>query len=693
MDLHRKFWLGGALWLTLAAASARAEYVGGLDPAGDNFLALRTGPGSGYAMILPMGPGTFVTVLRRNGKWLLVELEDGTRGWAYGTYIHSGSPPGGYDASPPPLDPGDSPPPGLGPPGDPAFDPGSAPPPFDAGNTPPPAEPPAERSGPADRVAPDAAVPPVAATDGAADDPAAAEPAGHGPEVSNWITYRNDRFGTRIDYAASLFRMLPPPDNDDGRTFEARDGKARFLVFAGYNVFDSSLDELIAEDLAGAGDDTKITQKRRGETWFQHAGYRGGDFFLRKVMLGDKGGVIHTFEISYPKSLKSKLDPMAARMADSLRTGDEAAGGETQALPGDDAVPADRTGNDGAATPSPERHADAAAPAVAEEGWTPHAFEGFSLTAPSDWTASVEGDTLVLKAPDGRRSLMVWWWFPDEPLLGSSDIVSNHKVKVAGEPALWVHSRFEDVETLSVTLDEGRADKKRLHFLFEATGGVRLGGGDPEFDRILKSVTIGQPGAEAGKSAPAATGDEAAPTDGLSEAALSDDGALVVDSTSDEEVRRVFVGRASVVVPSGWTITKDETIAGGMVLTRPDEGAQIALSFWPKDKPMPSKEVTLLDYTVVMGKPATVLELSEGRMLGRQVFFDEPRGDGARLTLAYRAFGEPLADGLPLFEMVLASLDDTQPPPEGAETATAAPATAGDPLADIDLGALEMEPK
>lgn len=333
------------------------------------------------------------------------------------------------------------------------------------------------------------------------------------------------------------------------------------------------------------------------------------------------------------------------------------------------------------------------------DGWKAHAFEGFALRAPADWTASVDGDTLTLKAPDGQRSLMVWWWFPDEPLLGYSDIVSNHKIEVAGEPALWIHSKTGDVETLSVTLDEGRADKKRLHFLFEATGGIRLGGGEPDFDRVLESVTIGgaKTKAEAGdgevqpavpvQESPAAVPDvtpaKAAATDGVMEEEVAD----------DDEDRRAWVGRASVAVPTGWRVAPDEDIAGGIVMTRPDEGAHITLSFWPKDKPMPSEEVAAQDFTVLLGRPATVLELSEGRMRGRQVFFDEPRGDGARLTLAYRAFGEDPADGLPLFEMVLGSLDETLAPPEGTEVLAAAPASGTDPFADIDLSDLEVDPR
>lgn len=680
------------LLLSLAVLSARADYVGGLDPAGDNFLALRTGPGSGYPMILPMGPGTFVNVLRRNGKWLFVELEDGTRGWAYRSYIFEGGAPGGEDA-PPPLDPAETPPDLGPPPGIEAIDPGSQPPPLDLGEE----ATPSDMGGDPLPVEPDADAADVGEMDqGAAD--TADVPAD--PMASNWITYRNDRFGTRIDYSAPMFRMLPPPDNDDGRTFEARDGSAHFMVFAAHNVFDSTLDELIEENLASLGEDEKITRKRRGENWYLHSGFRSGDFFLRKVLLSDDGGVIHTFEISYAKSLKTKLDPMAARMADSLRTAEEEVQSPGEAPDADEpGAPAPAAGDDDGASAGTMQDTGTMEPsATGIDGWAAHAFEGFALRAPVDWAASIDGDTLTLKAPDGKRSLMVWWWFPDEPLLGYSDIISNRKITVAGESALWIHSRFEGVETLSVTLDEGRADKRRLHFLFEATGGIRLGGGDDDFDRILESVTIGgaKTKAEAGDgevpsavpvqespaAVPAVTPPKTAATDGDMD-----------EDVADDEDRRAWVGRASVAVPTGWQLKPDEDIAGGIVMTRPDGGAQIALSFWPKDRPMPSKAVAAQDFTVMLGQPATVLELSEGDMRGRQVFFDEPRGDGARLTLVYRAFGEDLADGLPLFEMVLGSLDETLPPPEGTAAPAAEPADGADPFADIDLSDLEVDPR
>lgn len=667
MDRQRIFWLAALLGASLAAAPVNADYVGGLNPAGDNFLALRTGPGSRFPMILPMGPGTFLTVIGRNGRWLNVELEDGTRGWAYDAYIVGGAAPDDGPVDEPSNSvAAEPPPPARVSPDEPAADIG------------------AEAPSTSADVRPGDTKTPATLSAGTTADPAA----------SNWITYRNDRFGTRIDYSAPFFEMLPPPENDDGRSFEARDGSARFMVFASHNVFDSSLDELIEENLAGLGEGEKVTQKRRGENWYLHSGFRGDDFFLRKVLLSDAGAVIHTFEISYAKSLKAKLDPVAARMAQSLRAGDESVESKSEK------PKTNASGLQGAPFAGATDDDGNALSVTVGQGWRSHDLDGFALKAPGDWKASVDGDTLVLKAPDGKRSLMVWWWFPDEPLLGYSDIVSNHKIKVAGEPALWIHSKFEGVETLSVTLDEGRADKKRLHFLFEATGGLRLGGGEPDFDRILQSVTIDGPEGKSGAEdsgqpliVPRPDGEEPVPPNATTEDAATADEVTADEGGAEDEERRAWVGRTSVTVPSGWKVGPDENIAGGIVMTRPDEGAQIALSLWPEDRPMPSAEVTSLDYTVMLGRPATVLELSEGRMRARQIFFDEPRGGGARLTLAYRAFGEELGDGLPLFEMVLASLDETFAPPKDVESPVVAPAAGSDPFADIDLSDLEVNPR
>lgn len=65
----------------------RYHYVTGLDPKGDNFLALRSGPMPGDVRIATMGPDTLLKVHESRGPWRRVELIDGMTGWAHSNWI------------------------------------------------------------------------------------------------------------------------------------------------------------------------------------------------------------------------------------------------------------------------------------------------------------------------------------------------------------------------------------------------------------------------------------------------------------------------------------------------------------------------------------------------------------------------------------------------------------------------------
>jgi hypothetical protein len=135
--------------------------------------------------------------------------------------------------------------------------------------------------------------------------------------AQEWATYINGRFGTTIEYPADLFEMLPPPENDDGRSFATADGAARFIVYAGYNVLEQTLTELA--DTAAAGADSVIYRQESGR-WYLLQGTRGDDIFYGKVVLTDEG-VIHSFEITYPAAQRETFDPIAAQMVDSMSSG------------------------------------------------------------------------------------------------------------------------------------------------------------------------------------------------------------------------------------------------------------------------------------------------------------------------------------------------------------------------------------
>src|ERR1700704_3803965 len=72
-----------------------------------------------------------------------------------------------------------------------------------------------------------------------------------------WKTYKNERFGTTIEYPADRFIPQPPPDNGDGLRFIATDG-AEFTVAAINNVLDQSLAALATAALKDRPLDEKI---------------------------------------------------------------------------------------------------------------------------------------------------------------------------------------------------------------------------------------------------------------------------------------------------------------------------------------------------------------------------------------------------------------------------------------------------
>ena len=72
----------------VAPAAKQYAYIVGLDPNGDNFLALRTEPSSRTgSRLMKMGPDTMFEILATQGEWDQIRLPTGEVGWAAARYI------------------------------------------------------------------------------------------------------------------------------------------------------------------------------------------------------------------------------------------------------------------------------------------------------------------------------------------------------------------------------------------------------------------------------------------------------------------------------------------------------------------------------------------------------------------------------------------------------------------------------
>jgi hypothetical protein len=68
-------------------ASTGKLYVSGLNPKGDNWLALKDAPDLNANRLLKLPPGTPLTPLARQGEWIKVSLDDGQEGWVFSKYV------------------------------------------------------------------------------------------------------------------------------------------------------------------------------------------------------------------------------------------------------------------------------------------------------------------------------------------------------------------------------------------------------------------------------------------------------------------------------------------------------------------------------------------------------------------------------------------------------------------------------
>ena len=98
----------------------------------------------------------------------------------------------------------------------------------------------------------------------------------------SWKRYGNDRFGVTAEAPAN-WAQQPPPENDDGATFVAPDGKASLAIYGGYVMEDSAAAALAAH--AEPNDSERVTYKQVGPRTVTVSGFKGDKIFYRHSLL------------------------------------------------------------------------------------------------------------------------------------------------------------------------------------------------------------------------------------------------------------------------------------------------------------------------------------------------------------------------------------------------------------------------
>ena len=130
------------------------------------------------------------------------------------------------------------------------------------------------------------------------------------------FTYVNERFGTSVTFPDEIFtEQQEPPENGDGQRWLSPDG-AGIAIYGSYNVLDDTPRTLEKSGRALPG--RTVTYARTGQNWIVLSGFKGDVIFYERQIISPSG-IIHGVEITYPKKLKAKYDPLVGEIAVSLR--------------------------------------------------------------------------------------------------------------------------------------------------------------------------------------------------------------------------------------------------------------------------------------------------------------------------------------------------------------------------------------
>jgi len=140
--------------------------------------------------------------------------------------------------------------------------------------------------------------------------------------VQQDLEYTRDvdaKTGTAITYPSSIFTKSDE-STDEFTKFVSSDRLATFYLISMYNDHKQTIPELsAAAEEAFAEEKALITYRRAKQDWFVLSGFVANNIFYRKTVLSDRGRVIRTFQINFPRNQKPFYYDIVERMSWSFK--------------------------------------------------------------------------------------------------------------------------------------------------------------------------------------------------------------------------------------------------------------------------------------------------------------------------------------------------------------------------------------
>ena len=133
----------------------------------------------------------------------------------------------------------------------------------------------------------------------------------------DWRTFEVPDFGTRIQYPASIFTPAGQPETGLGQRFERADGRAVLSIYARPNKAGETPRTYLRKNLRVK---SGLDYVRIARSFFAISSERDDVIlYSRCNFSGGARGVIHCFDLKYPREEKRSWDAVVTRISLSLR--------------------------------------------------------------------------------------------------------------------------------------------------------------------------------------------------------------------------------------------------------------------------------------------------------------------------------------------------------------------------------------